>query len=187
MATPDSFIVDNTNDDWKALEYLRAWAELSESIDIATGHFEIGAFLSLDGEWQKVDKIRLLIGGETSRKTADTIAAALDTSIKLERQTGDTFLTGADAVVNGIRSGKVEIRVYKPRKFHAKAYITHARNPVVGSAALVGSSNFTRPGLTQAKTKGLPAPPLSPSDRYSSGAQSPRTADRCSPHPTSGR
>jgi len=149
MATPDSFIVDNTNDDWKALEYLGAWAELSESIDIATGHFEIGAFLSLDGEWQKVDKIRLLIGGETSRKTADTIAAALDTSIKLERQTGDTFLTGAGAVVDGIRSGKVEIRVYKPRKFHAKAYITHARNPVVGSAALVGSSNFTRPGLTQ--------------------------------------
>jgi superfamily II DNA or RNA helicase len=149
MATPDSFIVDNTNDDWKALEYVRAWCELSESIDIATGHFEIGAFLALDGEWQKVDRIRLLIGGETSRTTADAIAAALDTSIKVERQVGDVFLTGAEAVVEGIRSGKVEIRVYKPRKFHAKAYITHARNPVVGAAALVGSSNFTRPGLTQ--------------------------------------
>lgn len=149
MAAPDSFIVDNTNDDWKALQYVRAWCELSSSIDIATGHFEIGAFLALDGEWQKVDKIRLLIGGETSRSTADAVAAALDTSIKVERQSGDAFLTGIDAVVDGIRSGKVEIRVYKPRKFHAKAYITHARNPVVGAEALVGSSNFTRPGLTQ--------------------------------------
>ncbi|MEL4320313.1 helicase-related protein [Leifsonia sp. YIM 134122] len=149
MATPDSFIVDNTSEDWRALEYVRAWCELSSAIDIATGHFEIGAFLALDGEWQKVDKIRLLIGGETSRTTADAIAAALDNSIKIERQNGDAFLTGADAVVDGIRTGKVEIRVYKPRKFHAKAYITHARNPVVGAAALVGSSNFTGPGLTR--------------------------------------
>ena len=34
-------------------------------------------------------------------------------------------------------------------KFHAKAYITHAKLEVVGSQALVGSTNFTRPGLTQ--------------------------------------
>lgn len=149
MATPDSFIVDNTNEDWKALQYIREWCDLSEAIDIATGHFEIGSFLALDGAWQKVDRIRLLIGGETSRTTADAIAAALDTSIKVERQTGDAFLTGVEGVVEGIRSGKIEIRVYKPKKFHAKAYITHGRHRVVGSAALVGSSNFTRPGLTQ--------------------------------------
>ena len=51
--------------------------------------------------------------------------------------------------MDAIRSGKIEIRVYRPKKFHAKAYITHGRLEVVGSAALVGSSNFTRPGLTQ--------------------------------------
>ncbi|WP_173923337.1 helicase-related protein [Agromyces sp. Marseille-P2726] len=149
MATPDSFIVDNTSEEWKALQYVREWCDLSESIDIATGHFEIGAFLELDGAWQKVDRIRLLIGGETSRTTADAIAAALDESIVVERRTGDAFLTGIEAVVNAIRSGKIEVRVYKPKKFHAKAYITHGRHRVVGSAALVGSSNFTRPGLTR--------------------------------------
>ena len=149
MATPQQFIVDNTAEDWKALQYVREWCDISSAIDIATGHFEIGAFLALDGAWQKVDKIRLLIGGETSRTTADAIAAALDTSIDVERQIGDAFLTGVDAVVDGIRSGKIEIRVYKPKKFHAKAYITHSKLKVVGSAALVGSSNFTRPGLTQ--------------------------------------
>ena len=149
MATPEQFIVDNTAEDWKALQYVREWCDISSAIDIATGHFEIGAFLALDGAWQKVDKIRLLIGGETSRTTADAIAAALDTSIVVERQTGDAFLTGVDAIVDGIRTGKIEIRVYKPKKFHAKAYITHSKLKVVGSAALVGSSNFTRPGLTQ--------------------------------------
>lgn len=149
MATPDQFIVDNTAEDWKALQYVREWCDISSAIDIATGHFEIGAFLALDGAWQKVEKIRLLIGGETSRVTANAIATALDNSIVVERQTGDAFLTGIDAVVDGIRSGKIEIRVYTPKKFHAKAYITHSKLKVVGSAALVGSSNFTRPGLTQ--------------------------------------
>src|SRR5208282_2810887 len=35
------------------------------------------------------------------------------------------------------------------RKFHAKACITHPRVAVIGSVALVGSSNFTLPGLTE--------------------------------------
>ena len=43
MATPDSFIVDNTSEDWKALNYVREWCDISDAIDIATGHFEIGA------------------------------------------------------------------------------------------------------------------------------------------------
>lgn len=142
-------IVDNSDENWKALDYVREWCEISESIDIATGHFELGAFLALDGEWQKVDRIRLLIGGETSRQTADAIAAALDASIEVERAEDDPLLTGAPAVVQAIRDGKIEIRTYRKKKFHAKAYITHGRLSVVGSAALVGSSNFTKPGLTQ--------------------------------------
>jgi len=145
----DNFIVDNSDEHWKALEYLRQWCEISDSIDIATGHFEIGALLALEGEWQKVRKVRLLIGGETSRQTADAIAAALDLSIAIERTEQDPFLTGIESVVEAVREGKIEIRTYRRRKFHAKAYITHGRLDVVGSAALVGSSNFTRPGLTQ--------------------------------------
>jgi hypothetical protein len=50
--------------------------------------------------------------------------------------------------VAALKAGKIECRVYRKEKFHAKAYITHARMEVVGSAALVGSSNFTYPGLT---------------------------------------
>lgn len=145
------FIVDNSDEHWKALEYLKEWCEISESIDIATGYFEIGALLRLDGEWQKVDKIRILIGSEQSRQTVETIKKACDAlknSLAIEI-VDDPFLTGLDAVIDAIRSGKIEIRVYRNRKFHAKAYITHGRLQVVGSAALVGSSNFTPAGLTK--------------------------------------
>lgn len=115
MATPDQFIVDNSDEHWKALECLRQWCEISRSIDIATGHFELGAFLALKEEWQKVDHIRLLIGGEISRQTADAIAAALDESIEVERQKGDPLLTGAEAVVQGVRDGEILIRTYKKK------------------------------------------------------------------------
>ena len=46
-----------------------------------------------------------------------------------------------------MRSRQIECRAYDKDKFHAKAYITHGREEVIGSFALVGSSNFTRPGL----------------------------------------
>jgi superfamily II DNA or RNA helicase len=72
----------------------------------------------------------------------------LDDSLEAEKQTND-FLLGVPAIVEAIRSGKIVCRVYRKAKFHAKAYITHARLEVVGSSGLVGSSNFTLPGLTE--------------------------------------
>ena len=149
------FIVDNSTEEWKALRYLNDWCALSKSIDIATGYFEIGSLLALDGEWQKVDKLRLLIGDEVSKRTKRAfqdglanVLQRLDESIELEKIKND-FLTGVPAIVEAIRSGQIECRVYRKDKFHAKCYLTHARQEVVGSFGLVGSSNFTYPGLTE--------------------------------------
>lgn len=149
------FIVDNSDTEWKALKYLHDWCQLSKAIDVATGYFDIGALLALGEEWKKVDKIRILMGAEVSLKTkkafADALAvreATLDGSIEQVKEE-DPFLDGVPDIVEAIRSKKIECRVYRKEKFHAKAYITHARMEVVGSVALVGSSNFTNPGLTQ--------------------------------------
>ncbi len=153
-AGSELFIVDNSEDDWKALRYLQDWCQISKSIDIATGYFEIGALIALEGEWQKVDKIRILMGNEISKRTRKSfeqglkeITSKLDSSIENEKEKNH-FLAGVPAVVEAIRNGKIECKVYRKDKFHAKAYITHARMEVVGSSALVGSSNFTLPGLT---------------------------------------
>ena len=147
------FIVDNSDQEWKVQRYLHDWCELAKRIDIATGYFEIGSLLSLDGQWQKVDQIRILMGDEVSRRTQkafleglENVTGRLDNSIEAEKEKND-FLTGVHAIVEGIRAGKISCRIYRKDKFHAKAYITHARQEVVGSFALVGSSNFTRPGL----------------------------------------
>ena len=72
----------------------------------------------------------------------------LDESIEEDKEP-NPFLHGVPAILEALRSGQIECRVYAKDKFHAKAYITHARLEVVGAQALVGSSNFTRPGLTK--------------------------------------
>ena len=148
------FIVDNSDNDWKVARYLRDWCTYSKAIDIATGYFEIGALLTLGDDWQKVDHIRILLGDEVSKRTKRAfveglanIKTRLDNSLENEKEKND-FLTGVPAIVEAIKSGKIECRVYRKDKFHAKAYITHARDEILGSFALVGSSNLTRPGLT---------------------------------------
>ncbi|MCF7864668.1 MAG: DEAD/DEAH box helicase family protein, partial [Kiritimatiellales bacterium] len=150
------FIVDNSNSEWNGLRYLKEWAGISTAFDIASGYFEIGALLAMEGQWQQLDRIRILMGDEVTTRTRQAlleglkqrINTALDQSLEDEKVRND-FLVGVPAIIDAIRSGKIQCRVYAKRKFHAKAYITHARMAVVGPAALVGSSNFTLPGLTQ--------------------------------------
>jgi len=150
------FIVDNSVAGWTGLRYLEEWTGIAQAFDIATGFFEIGALLALDGNWQRLEKIRVLMGAETTYRTRqallDAVRAystkALDQSIEDTKQ-DNPFLHGVPAVLEGLRTGKIECRIFNKGKFHAKTYITHAKLEVVGSQALVGSSNFTQPGLTE--------------------------------------
>ena len=150
------FIVDNSHSGWTGLRYLKEWTAIAKAFDIATGFFDIGALLALDGKWQQLEKIRILMGSETTARTrrmmlesiATRAKAVLDQSLESTKQQ-NPFLNGAPAILEALRSGRIECRAYDKGKFHAKAYITHAKMEVIGSQALVGSSNFTAPGLTE--------------------------------------
>ncbi len=152
----DLFIVDNSVSGWTGLRYLEEWSGIAKSFDIATGYFEIGSLLALDGKWQSLEKIRILMGAEMTHRTRKALLEAvraravqiLDGSIEADKN-ANPFLHGVPAILDALRSGQIECRVYDKDKFHAKAYITHAKLEVVGSQALVGSSNFTSPGLTK--------------------------------------
>lgn len=152
----DLFIVDNSVSGWTALRYLEEWCSIAKSFDIATGNFEIGSLLALDGKWQTLDKIRILMGAETTLRTRKALLEAvrteavdvLDQSLE-SAKAKNPFLNGVPGILEALRGGQIECRVYDKAKFHAKAYITHAKLEVVGAQALVGSSNFSAPGLTQ--------------------------------------
>ena len=150
------FIVDNSVSGWTGQRYLEEWTAIARELDIATGFFEIGALLALDGKWQKLEKIRILLGAETTHRTRQLLLNAvlsratstLNESIEATKL-ANPFLDGVTAILAALRQGQIECRIYDRAKFHAKAYIAHGKLDIIGSQALVGSSNFTEPGLTR--------------------------------------
>ena len=96
------------------------------------------------------------MGADTNHRTRKAMLDAvckrvietLDAGLETDKE-ANPFLNGVPAIVDALQSGRIECRVYDREKFHAKAYITHAKLEVVGSQALVGSSNFSVPGLTK--------------------------------------
>jgi len=124
-AGADLFIVDNSDSDWKVRRYLHEWADIAHSLDIATGFFEIGALLALDGQWQKLENLRILMGDTISKRTKkallEGINQVLNASIEKEKEIND-FLHGVPAIVQAIASKQIQCKVYTKEKFHAQAY-----------------------------------------------------------------
>ena len=159
------YIVDNSAPKATVKEYLMEWCGISKQMDIATGYLEVGGLLTLDANWQKLDKIRIILGNEVTKRTSDVLKGAaapfltqMKDSLNAEQEKND-FLLGVPAIVAALKSKKIECRVFDKGKFHAKAYITYFRDEakaafpksmnVPDGYALVGSSNFTAAGLTK--------------------------------------
>lgn len=159
------YVVDNSITEQTVKQYLTEWCQVSKQMDIATGYLEIGGLLDLDSEWQKLDKIRIILGNEMTRRTRNVIDEVVQSLLKRlkdsvdEEQEHNEFLIGVPAIVSAMKERKIECRVYDKDKFHAKAYITYFKdeykNQFINSMnlpdgyALVGSSNFTHAGLTK--------------------------------------
>lgn len=159
------YVVDNSAPEQTVKQYLTEWCQVSKQMDIATGYLEIGGLLDLDQNWQKLDKIRIILGNEVTRRTKSVIDEVVQNMLKRlkesvdEEQEHNEFLIGVPAIIQAMKDRKIECRVYNKNKFHAKAYITYFRddyrnqfiNPmnIPEGYALVGSSNFTHAGLTK--------------------------------------
>ena len=159
------YYIDNSSKEWNVKEYLRQMCSVSKQMDVATGYLEIGGLLDLDQEWQKLDKIRIIMGNEVTKRTQEIVNKVVDDLLGRVRDSVDKeqehneFLIGVPGIVEAMKSRKIECRVYDKDKFHAKAYIMYtadehiAQAPVPGSVqegyALVGSSNFTHAGLNK--------------------------------------
>ena len=114
----DLFIVDNSVSGWTGLRYLEEWTGIAKAFDIATGYFEVGALLALDGKWQTLDKIRILMGTDTTHRTRKALLDAvraravevLDGTIEADKDS-NPFLHDVPAILEGLRSRQIECRV----------------------------------------------------------------------------
>ena len=144
-------IIDN-RDENTVLSALRRLLPEVQALDIASGFFEIGALLALDGLWQPLKHARILMGDEMTKRTRRELVAALvkiaNDSVEQAKEQDDA-LTGLPAIRRALESKQIQAKIYARAKFHAKTYLMETNARQLSNYGIVGSSNFTRPGLTQ--------------------------------------
>lgn len=121
------------------------------ALAIATAYLDPGGFAALAAELERAPRVRLLLGAEH-----EPIAGQEQRLIRERDWAGFTLQADeeAQALVAWLRSrlpegeglrDRVEVRRYTRGFLHGKAYIAHA---VHSAAAVAGSSNMTRAGLS---------------------------------------
>jgi len=144
-------IIDNKADN-TLLAAVRSIGSHGEELWIATAFFSLDA-LNLVGEaLQRFARVRLLFGDEASKSQRSMLLKQVSRVSErdlLQRRTDEPLLEGLGHADRLIRDGRLEARCYVKEKFHAKAYVSHLSEPIAGYTAfgIVGSGNFTRPGL----------------------------------------
>ncbi len=144
-------IIDNER--FRLLDVLKDVSGDFRDLSIATGYWDLKAMLALEVELEKFEKIRILIGREPQIPRSQVEAPeedfpAHDFEIDLQNLAPETELREIALKTKAwLKSGKLEVRVYRRTFLHAKTYIFGNFNSQK-AYGLIGSSNFTLNGLT---------------------------------------
>jgi hypothetical protein len=147
------------------LRALRGEGRMPWELCIATAFFNLGGYRLLADDLDRVGKVRLLLGVEPTPEavrpqrqprddpepdfTRHQVAEALTNLEAGLRRDRDLLPFSEDTdesirrLLAFLRSGKAEVRLYRQRFLHAKAFLFR----VVGGGLICGSSNFTYAGL----------------------------------------
>ena len=156
------FVIDNRST--RLAETLNSLLDqtVGKPFDIVTAYFSISGYRAVHGKIESVGAFRLLLGAEPTtgdevglKPSPERLKARLRGDLDKEPFTEET-LRLVESLIGFLRADKVEVRLYGAGFLHAKAYLFH-QDPVTDQnrrdrlrpyAAIVGSSNFTGPGLT---------------------------------------
>jgi SNF2 family DNA or RNA helicase len=132
------------------------------SLDVATAYFTVGGFALLRNELKTVGSFRLLLGAEPA--SGEQVGLRPDARLTrglmlhdLERLPFDeSTLRNVEDLISWLRSDRVRVRLHDKGFLHAKAWLFYSDRPgrqmlfdrFRPILAIVGSSNFTAPGLT---------------------------------------
>ncbi|MCC6575011.1 MAG: helicase [Planctomycetes bacterium] len=140
-----------------------------KAVDVATAYFNVQGFNLLRDGLKGIGALRLLLGSEPLggkdvglQQLSDHIARTITGDLNFEAY-DEATLRAVEALLAYLARPEIECRVYAKGFLHAKAWIFHEDKPVQGNLydrlfplyAIVGSSNFTRPGLTTNKELNL--------------------------------
>ncbi|MBE3100129.1 MAG: helicase [Planctomycetes bacterium] len=155
------FVIDNQQ--VKAADVLNRLLAESHGcpLDIATAYFSISGYRLLREGLHGIGALRLLMGSEPEsgadvglRPNPKALLSRMRGELDRE-PFGEETLRLVEDLIAFLRTEKVQVRLFAEGFLHAKAYIFHRDRVGPGNyddrlrpyAALVGSSNFTGPGL----------------------------------------
>ncbi|MFH2023048.1 MAG: helicase-related protein [Candidatus Micrarchaeota archaeon] len=167
--TTDLTFITNENGE-SLLNRFTALIKDTRYFDCLVGYFYTSGFHSMYKSLESTEKIRILIGISTDKKTYDLIEESKN-QIVLEtlshKETKDKFSEevinelnssadgreveeGIRKFIEWLRNGKLEIRVYPADRIHAKLYIMSFKEGDRDDGRVItGSSNFTISGLKE--------------------------------------
>lgn len=152
------YVIDNQADRMADILNNLLSDERINALDIATAYFNVGGFALLQPGLQRLASFRLLLGHEPgSGQELGLRPGAKQMKMMLRGELDETPFTEetlrlVEELTRFLRQDRVDVRLYEQGFLHAKAYLFFADQyhydrftPVTG---IVGSSNFTRAGLT---------------------------------------
>lgn len=143
---------------------------LMQDFDCLVGYFFISGFFRLYPALETIKKVRILIGlkneqvvhglvqiakdgeGEGAPSVAEikSIFAAMMRKELVQAEDKLAIETGVRKFIEWIRSGKLEVKLYREQNIHAKVYIMTPEHPLESvnhGYVVTGSSNFSHSGL----------------------------------------
>ncbi len=125
--------------------------EGSRSLSIATAFFSLDALELVACNLQGCESVRILFGHEADRSQRERLLERLraQSDVDLaERRLTDPTLSSLAKIDALFKAKRIQARCYTAKKFHAKAYLSE-RSHYPYKMGILGSGNFTGPGLTR--------------------------------------
>ena len=117
---------------------------------IATAFFSLDGLLLLADAFENYARVRVLFGDDASptqrKMLLERLRLVSDRDLLAQRER-EPLLSPLQKVEALFASGRIEARCYTANKFHAKAYLVLRPEAYPSEMAVIGSGNFTRPGL----------------------------------------
>lgn len=139
------------------------------SLDIATAYFSVNGYRALREQMEYLRSFRLLLGFQPAESadlglhpTASALKRALRGDLEWEPYTEETQRLVEDLIAY-LRKEEAQVRLFESGFLHAKAYLLYGDKKGQATlfdrflplAGIVGSSNFTGPGLLTNKELNL--------------------------------
>ena len=167
MSSDLTFITNEENQTLK--QRFEALIKDTRFFDVLVGYFYTSGFYSIYKTLEKTEKIRILIGINTDKKTYDFLNIAnedeqqtlqfshsevkkqFEETVQSEMENSDDkqhIEQGINKFIEWLKTKKLEIKAYPSQNIHAKLYImTFAEDDRDKGRVITGSSNFTYSGL----------------------------------------